>query len=161
MAFVELENVTKAYDSGWAAPVKALDRVSLIAEAGQWIAIMGPSGSGKTTLLNILGCLDQAGKRRLARPGPRVEKQVWHRNRSRCHHRRSGSHLVADANEVEQPVLQEPIRKRVGADNQPGGSETVAGQEWTSNHTGPVRQDEEARAHYADDRSVAALRPGL
>src|ERR1039458_9656034 len=60
MAFVELENVTKAYDSGWAAPVKALDRVSLIAEAGQWIAIMGPSGSGKTTLLNILGCLDQA-----------------------------------------------------------------------------------------------------
>ena len=60
MAFVELENVTKAYDSGWAAPVKALDRVSLVAEAGQWIAIMGPSGSGKTTLLNILGCLDQA-----------------------------------------------------------------------------------------------------
>src|ERR1035438_10071500 len=60
MAFVELENVTKAYDSGWAAPVKALDRVSLIAEAGQWIPIMGPSGSGKTTLLNILGCLDQA-----------------------------------------------------------------------------------------------------
>ena len=60
MAFVELENVTKAYDSGGAAPVKALDRVSLIAEAGQWIAIMGPSGSGKTTLLNILGCLDQA-----------------------------------------------------------------------------------------------------
>jgi putative ABC transport system ATP-binding protein len=60
MAFVELDNVTKAYDSGWAAPVKALDRVSLTAEAGQWIAIMGPSGSGKTTLLNLLGCLDQA-----------------------------------------------------------------------------------------------------
>ena len=60
MAFVELENVTKAYDSGWAAPVKALDRVSFTVESGQWIAIMGPSGSGKTTLLNILGCLDQA-----------------------------------------------------------------------------------------------------
>jgi len=60
MAFVELENVTKAYDSGWSAPVKALDRVSLTVEAGEWIAIMGPSGSGKTTLLNILGCLDQA-----------------------------------------------------------------------------------------------------
>ncbi len=60
MAFVELEQVTKAYDSGFSAPVKALDGVSLTAEAGQWIAIMGPSGSGKTTLLNILGCLDQA-----------------------------------------------------------------------------------------------------
>ncbi len=62
MAFVELENVSKAYDGGWSAPVKALDRVSFAAEAGQWIAIMGPSGSGKTTLLNILGCLDQASE---------------------------------------------------------------------------------------------------
>ncbi|HUO28676.1 MAG TPA: ATP-binding cassette domain-containing protein [Bryobacteraceae bacterium] len=60
MAFVELENVSKAYEGGGAAPVKALDRVSFTVEAGQWIAIMGPSGSGKTTLLNILGCLDQA-----------------------------------------------------------------------------------------------------
>jgi putative ABC transport system ATP-binding protein len=60
MSFVELENVTKAYEGAGAAPVKALDRVSFTAQAGQWIAIMGPSGSGKTTLLNILGCLDQA-----------------------------------------------------------------------------------------------------
>jgi putative ABC transport system ATP-binding protein len=60
MAFVELENVTKAYAGAGAPPVKALDGVSFTAEAGQWIAIMGPSGSGKTTLLNILGCLDQA-----------------------------------------------------------------------------------------------------
>jgi len=60
MSFVELENVTKAYESGAAPRVMALDRVSLNVEAGQWIAIMGPSGSGKTTLLNILGCLDQA-----------------------------------------------------------------------------------------------------
>jgi len=62
MAFVELENVSKAYDGGWSAPVKALDQVSFTADAGQWIAIMGPSGSGKTTLLNILGCLDQASE---------------------------------------------------------------------------------------------------
>jgi putative ABC transport system ATP-binding protein len=60
MAFVELENVTKSYAGGGAAPVQALDCVSFTAEAGEWIAIMGPSGSGKTTLLNILGCLDQA-----------------------------------------------------------------------------------------------------
>ena len=60
MAFVELENVTKLYEGGGAAPVEALDRVSFTVESGQWIAIMGPSGSGKTTLLNILGCLDQA-----------------------------------------------------------------------------------------------------
>ncbi len=60
MSFVELENVTKEYTGAGAEPVKALDKVSFTAEAGQWIAIMGPSGSGKTTLLNILGCLDQA-----------------------------------------------------------------------------------------------------
>jgi putative ABC transport system ATP-binding protein len=58
--FVELENVTKTYAGAGPDPVKALDGVSVTADAGEWIAIMGPSGSGKTTLLNILGCLDQA-----------------------------------------------------------------------------------------------------
>ena len=48
--------------------------------------------------------------------------------RRRRHHRRSGSHLDADADEVEQPLLQEPVRERMGADEEPGRCEAVEGE---------------------------------
>ena len=51
-----------------------------------------------------------------------------HRHRLRRHHRRPGSHLDADADEVEQPLLQEPVRERMGADEEPGRREAVEGE---------------------------------
>jgi putative ABC transport system ATP-binding protein len=36
----------------------ALNKVNIIVEKGEFVAIMGPSGCGKSTLLNILGLLD-------------------------------------------------------------------------------------------------------
>src|SRR5690349_14162890 len=36
----------------------ALDRVSITAEEGEFLALLGPSGSGKTTLLRIVAGLD-------------------------------------------------------------------------------------------------------
>ncbi len=53
---IELQNVTKVYRSG-STELRALDKVSLTVEAGEFVAVQGPSGSGKTTLLLIVGGL--------------------------------------------------------------------------------------------------------
>lgn len=58
MNVLELEDVTKAYQTGELV-VGALQGVSFVVGAGEFVAIMGESGSGKTTLLGILGCLDR------------------------------------------------------------------------------------------------------
>ena len=57
-ALIEISDVTKTYDMGAEAQVRALDGVSLDIAAGDYVAVMGPSGSGKSTLMNLIGCLD-------------------------------------------------------------------------------------------------------
>jgi putative ABC transport system ATP-binding protein len=54
---IELHAVSKVYGSGDTV-VRAVDRVNLVVERGEYVAVMGASGSGKTTLMNIIGCLD-------------------------------------------------------------------------------------------------------
>ena len=58
MNVLELENVTKTYQTGEVL-VGALRGVSFAVREGVFVAIMGESGSCKTTLLGILGCLDR------------------------------------------------------------------------------------------------------
>tara|TARA_Y100001968_G_scaffold314963_2_gene341018 strand:+ start:17035 stop:17724 length:690 start_codon:yes stop_codon:yes gene_type:complete len=53
-----LKNVSKIYGKG-NSEVKALDKIDLIINKGDYLAVMGASGSGKSTAMNILGCLDR------------------------------------------------------------------------------------------------------
>lgn len=52
MSHLSLKNVSKSFGT-----FKALDRISLEIEHGQFITIVGPSGCGKSTLLQIIGAL--------------------------------------------------------------------------------------------------------
>jgi ABC-type lipoprotein export system ATPase subunit len=56
MASIELIDLTKHYKQG-STVVKALDRVNLSIESGEFVSIVGRSGSGKTTALDLLGLL--------------------------------------------------------------------------------------------------------
>jgi putative ABC transport system ATP-binding protein len=72
MALIEARSLVKTYRMG-AQAVQALDDVTLVIEAGEFVAIMGASGSGKSTLMNILGCLDRPSSGTLHLAGEEVE----------------------------------------------------------------------------------------
>lgn len=69
MSILEVNGLSKSYGK-----TRALDGVSLTAEAGQIIGILGPNGSGKTTMIKILTGLisDYAGEVHIdgIKPGP-------------------------------------------------------------------------------------------
>jgi putative hydroxymethylpyrimidine transport system ATP-binding protein len=58
-ARLEVRGVRKRFSGQRAAPVLALDGVDLVAEPGEFIALIGPSGCGKSTLFQILAGLEQ------------------------------------------------------------------------------------------------------
>jgi putative ABC transport system ATP-binding protein len=58
MTIVHAQNVSRVFPMP-AAPVAAVQGVTLQVESGEHTAIRGPSGCGKSTLLHMLGCVDR------------------------------------------------------------------------------------------------------
>ena len=56
---MQLKNISKIYQKNGEQEVRALDKVDLLIEKGDFVAIVGASGSGKSTMMNILGMLDR------------------------------------------------------------------------------------------------------
>ena len=68
MAYIEFDNVVKAYGSG-DTEIHALDGASFTVERGELAVVLGASGAGKTTALNILGGMDTATSGRVSVDG--------------------------------------------------------------------------------------------
>ncbi len=73
MSVIQLKDISRSYQVGQ-VQVKALKKVDLTIDQGEFVSIMGPSGSGKSTLLNIIGCLDLPSTGTYELSGQRVEK---------------------------------------------------------------------------------------
>jgi putative ABC transport system ATP-binding protein len=56
-SLIAFQQVSKFYGRG-EATIRALDKIDLSIQAGEFVSIMGSSGSGKSTAMNIIGGLD-------------------------------------------------------------------------------------------------------
>ena len=68
---------------------------------------------------------------RIEEQGPRLEEQLRQRQRRRHDRQRPGRHLDHDADEVGQQLLRQPVRLRMGTDEEPGRCASVDAEGWT------------------------------
>ncbi|MEO1393838.1 MAG: ABC transporter ATP-binding protein [Cyanobacteria bacterium J06634_5] len=123
---IQFNQVSKLYGEG-NTEVRALWKVDMTIEPGEYCAIMGPSGSGKSTAMNMVGCLDQPTSGEYLFDGQNVA-QLPEDTLAHIRNRKIGfvfqqfhllSHLSAQEN-VEQPMMYAGIsgaeRKKRAAD---------------------------------------------
>ena len=63
---IEARGLLRRYRAA-GSPIRAVDGVDVVVEAGETVSVMGPSGCGKSTLLHLLGGLERPDG--LWRPG--------------------------------------------------------------------------------------------
>ncbi|OBG36769.1 ABC transporter ATP-binding protein [Mycobacterium alsense] len=85
---IELRDVVREYRVG-GQTVRALDRVSLSLDGGQFLSVVGPSGAGKSTLLHLLGALDSPDSGSIEFDGEEIGR-LSDEQQSRFRHRRVG-----------------------------------------------------------------------
>ncbi len=73
MTIMNIRNLTKEYYIG-STVIKALNKVNIEINRGEFSILCGPSGSGKTTLLNILGLIDVPTQGSIVLDGKNTEK---------------------------------------------------------------------------------------
>jgi NitT/TauT family transport system ATP-binding protein len=71
--YLSIESLSKVYATR-NGPVRALDRVSIAAQKGEFLSILGPSGCGKSTLLMIAAGLVPASSGAIRIEGTAVDK---------------------------------------------------------------------------------------
>lgn len=71
---IKLNEVSKIYKSG-TNEIKALDKVCLTIEKGEFAIVLGPSGSGKSTMLNLIGGMDTVSEGKLEIDGEDITKK--------------------------------------------------------------------------------------
>jgi putative ABC transport system ATP-binding protein len=69
---LEARGLVRRYP-GDGSPIRAVDGVDLVVEAGEAVSVMGPSGCGKSTLLHLLGGLERPDAGELYLGGARVD----------------------------------------------------------------------------------------
>jgi putative ABC transport system ATP-binding protein len=69
---VEARGLVRRYQAE-GSPIRAVDGVDLVVEAGETVSVMGPSGCGKSTLLYLLGGLERPDAGELYLDGERVD----------------------------------------------------------------------------------------
>jgi catalase-peroxidase len=108
-------------------------------------------------------CRPRARGRADRTAGAGLEEQLRQRPWRGHDRQRPGSHLDHDADEVEQQLLREPVRLRMGADQEPRRRAPVEAQggRRRRRHSGCGRPVQASRPGDADHRPRAAVRPGL
>jgi putative ABC transport system ATP-binding protein len=74
-----LSDVTKTFMAGTPNAVRALDRISLTLQAGDFVTVIGSNGAGKSTLLNVIAGLALPDAGRIELDGTDITPAPAHR----------------------------------------------------------------------------------